>query len=363
MNRSILFDITKRKKAEEAFLELGIAQDITEHNQMEEAIRQSEERYRTIIDEIDVGYYEMDPAGNFTFVNDSMSRILGYSRKELIGMNYRLFTPEGEVKGTDEIFNKVYRTGEPLKWVPLTNIRKNGTLIFVEDSIFTLRNKEGKIIGFRGISRDITERKKGEEESKQSLNKVHRALEGVIQAMALTIETRDPFTAIHQSRVADLARSIGQEMGLTKDTVETIHMAGMVHDLGMISIPLEILSNPAQLSSLEFGLIRVHPQIGYKILKDIDFPWPIAKIVYQHHERINGSGYPMGLKDGEILPEAKVLMVADVVEAIASHRPYRPAQGIDVALKKISMNGGIIYDPGVVNTCLRLFKEKGFTLK
>ena len=181
--------------------------------------------------------------------------------------------------------------------------------------------------------------------------------------MALTVESRDPYTASHQRRVSNLARSIGQEMGLIKDQVETIRTAGMVHDLGMISIPLEILSNPAQLSSLEFGLIRVHPQIGYNILKDIDFPWPIAKIVYQHHERINGSGYPLGLKDGEILPEAKVLMVADAVEAIASHRPYRPAQGIDVALKKISTNGGIIYDPEVVNTCLRLFKEKEFKLE
>ena len=342
---------------------LGQALPITKYNRREEAILQSEERYRVIIDEIEYGYYEMDLTGSFTFVNDSMSRILGYSRKELIGMNYRLFTPQEEVKATHEIFNKAYRTGETLKWVPFTNIRKDGRRIFVEDSIFPLRNMEEKIIGFRGFSRDITEKKKEEEELKQSLDKVHRALGGVIQAMALTIETRDPFTAIHQRRVADLARSIGQEMGLTKDQVETIHMAGMVHDLGMISIPLEILSNPAQLSSLEFGLIRVHPQIGYKILKDIDFPWPIAKIVYQHHERINGSGYPVGLKDGEILLEAKVLMVADVVEAIASHRPYRPAQGLDVALKKISINGGIIYDPEVVNTCLRLFNEKGYKLE
>ena len=212
------------------------------------------------------------------------------------------------------------------------------------------------------LEKSENERKRGEELN-QSLEKLHKALGGIIQAMALALETRDPYTAGHQRRVANLARSIGQEMGLTKDQVEAIRIAGMVHDLGKISIPAEILSKLTQLSSLEFSLIRVHSQISYNILKDIDFPWPIAEIVYQHHERINGSGYPLGLKDGEILLEAKVLMVADVVEAIASHRPYRPDRGIEVALKKISMNGGVLYDPEVVNTCLKLFREKGFKLE
>ena len=162
-----------------------------------------------------------------------------------------------------------------------------------------------------------SERKKKEEELEQSLEKLHKALGGIIQAITLAVETHDPYTAGHQRRVSNLARSIGQEMGLTKDQVETIRMAGMVHDIGKISLPAEILSKLTQLSSLEFSLIRVHSQISYNILKDIDFPWPIAEIVYQHHERINGSGYPLGLKDEEILIEAKVLMVADVVEAIA----------------------------------------------
>lgn len=209
----------------------------------------------------------------------------------------------------------------------------------------------------------IDQRKQNEEELKQSVNKLRKTMGGIIQAMALAVECRDPYTAGHQRRVADLARSIAQERGLSKDQIEAVRMAGIVHDLGKISIPAEILSKPTKLSPLEFGLIKVHPQTSYDILKDIEFPWPIAGIVLQHHERIDGSGYPAGLKDQEILPEAKVLMVADVVEAIASHRPYRPAYGLEVALEEISRNRGILYDPEVVDACLKLFKEKGFTLE
>jgi putative two-component system response regulator len=201
------------------------------------------------------------------------------------------------------------------------------------------------------------------EELKQSLEKLRKTMGGIIQAMALTVESKDPYTAGHQLRVSHLARSIAQEMGLSKDQIEAVRMSGMVHDLGKISFPAQLLSKPTQLSDLEFGLIKVHPQISFDILKDIDFPWPVAQIVFQHHERINGTGYPLGLFGNEIYLEAKILAVADVVEAIASHRPYRPALGIKKALEEISQNRNILYDPGAVDACLRLFKEKGFQLK
>ena len=201
------------------------------------------------------------------------------------------------------------------------------------------------------------------EELKQSLEKLRKTMVGVIQAMAMTVESKDPYTAGHQLRVSHLARAIAQEMGLSKDQIEAVRMAGMVHDLGKISFPAQILSKPTQLSDLEFGLIKVHPQISFDILKDIDFPWPVAQIVFQHHERINGTGYPLGLFGNEIYLEARILAVADVVEAIASHRPYRPALGIKKALDEISQNRDILYDPEVVDACLRLFKEKGFQLK
>jgi putative nucleotidyltransferase with HDIG domain len=210
---------------------------------------------------------------------------------------------------------------------------------------------------------DITERKRAEEELKQTLEKLRKALAGTIHAMAATIETRDPYTSGHQKRVSSLARSIAQEMGLSKDTIEGIRMAGMIHDIGKISVPAEILSKPIKLSNMEYDIIKIHPQSGYNILKEIDFPWPISQIVLQHHERLNGSGYPNLLKNGQILLEAKILAVADVVEAMASHRPYRPALGIDAALNEIEQNKGALYDTEAVDVCLKLFREKGFTFE
>jgi putative nucleotidyltransferase with HDIG domain len=178
--------------------------------------------------------------------------------------------------------------------------------------------------------------------------------------MSLTVETRDPYTSGHQKRVSNLARVIAQEMGLSKDITDSIRMAGIIHDIGKISVPAEILSKPTKLSNMEFGLIKVHPQTGYDILKEVELPYPIAKTVLQHHERLDGSGYPQGLKGENIILEARVLAVADVVEAMASYRPYRPAKGVDVALEEIEKNKGILYDPEVVEVCLKLFKEKGF---
>ena len=188
------------------------------------------------------------------------------------------------------------------------------------------------------------------------------ALEGIIQAMARTVESRDPYTAGHQHRVALLSVAIAKEMNIPKDQIEGIRMGGMIHDLGKISVPAEVLSKPGKLTDIEFALIKTHPRVGYDIIADIEFPWPIAQMVLQHHEKMNGSGYPQGLSGEDILLEARILCVADVVEAMASHRPYRPALGIDKALQEISQNKGILYDPEVVDNCLRLFKEKDFNL-
>ncbi len=309
------------------------------------------------------GYHSLDEKGIFLRINHTELKWLGYTREELIGEKKfsDLIAPEN-LPTFQENFSRLKTEGF-VGDLELEIIRKDGTTFPVLLNASVTYDSPGHNLMIRSTMFDISERKRKDDELKQSFDKLHKVLGGIIQAMALTVESRDPYTAGHQRRVANLARSIGQEMGLIKDQVEAIRTAGMVHDLGKISLPAEILSKPTQLSSLEFSLIRVHPQISYNILKDIDFPWPLANIVYQHHERINGSGYPLGLKDGEILPEAKVLMVADVVEAMASHRPYRPDRGIDVALKKISLNGGVLYDPEVVNTCLKLFREKGFKLE
>jgi putative nucleotidyltransferase with HDIG domain len=185
-------------------------------------------------------------------------------------------------------------------------------------------------------------------------------MEGTINTIAKIVETRDPYTAGHQQNVSKLATSIAQEMKLPQDKIEGIRIASLVHDIGKISLPAEILSKPSKLTEIEYSLIKDHPQIGYDILKPIEFPWPVAQIILQHHERMDGSGYPRGLKTDEILLEARIMGVADVVEAMSSHRPYRPALGIDKALEEIFKNKSILYDPEVVDICLKLFREKGF---
>lgn len=210
------------------------------------------------------------------------------------------------------------------------------------------------------LQKDLTERKWAEEKLKQSYRKLKKTMDNTINIIVKIVETRDPYTAGHQQRVSKLATAIAKEIGLPKDKVKGVKIASLIHDIGKINIPAEILSKPGKLTKEEFNLIKGHPKIGYDILKLIDFSWPVAEIVLQHHENINGSGYPRGLRDDEIFLEAKIICVADVVEAMSSHRPYRPALGIDAALEEISKNKGILYDSEVVDACLKLFKEKGF---
>jgi putative nucleotidyltransferase with HDIG domain len=184
---------------------------------------------------------------------------------------------------------------------------------------------------------------------------LRKTLEDTIRVVGLTTEMRDPYTAKHQQQVTDLACAIAREMSIPEGRIEGIHAAGLMHDIGKISIPAEILTKPAKLTDLEVGLIKTHPQVAYDILKGIEFPWPVADIVLQHHERRDGSGYPNGLKGDEIMLEARILAVADVVEAMSSHRPYRPARGLDKALEEIKENAGKLYDPKIVDACLKLF--------
>ena len=198
---------------------------------------------------------------------------------------------------------------------------------------------------------------------RKTMEDLRKALDAIVHVLALTVEVRDPYTAGHQRRVANLARAIAVEMGLLEEVAESIYMGGVIHDLGKISVPAELLSKPIRLSENEFNLIKDHSQVGYNILKNIEFPWDIARMVLQHHEKMDGSGYPQGLSGEDILPEARILGVADVVEAMASHRPYRAALGIDKALEEISINRGKLYDVEVVNACLRVFKDKKFKFK
>ena len=194
-------------------------------------------------------------------------------------------------------------------------------------------------------------------------SELYEALEGTIQAMAMVVESRDPYTAGHQQHVARLAQAIATEMGRSDEEVMGTYHAGLVHDVGKIAVPAEILSSPAKLCKEAMGMIRKHPNTGARILGRVHFPWPLAEIVCQHHERLDGSGYPRGLSGEDIRMEARILAVADTVEAMASHRPYRPALGIEAALGEVSRKSGTHYDPDVVAACVRLFREKGFELE
>jgi HD-GYP domain-containing protein (c-di-GMP phosphodiesterase class II) len=210
------------------------------------------------------------------------------------------------------------------------------------------------------LRREIDHRKSVQYELQESLDYLKKIIGGTVMAIAMTVAKRDPYTSGHQQRVAELARAIGREIGLSQDQVEGLAIASAIHDIGKISLPAEILSKPSQLSSLEIGLIQAHSQAGYDILKNVEFPWPIAQIVLQHHERLNGTGYPQGLSGEGILKEARIVGVADVVETMSSHRPYRPSIGLSKALEEISANKGILYDPDVVDACLSLMAEKRF---
>jgi PAS domain S-box-containing protein/putative nucleotidyltransferase with HDIG domain len=286
--------------------------------------------------------------------------MLGYSADELMDKNNREYVDDENAKKIFKVYNEVYRTGIPIKAFDWELIRKDGSKCFVETGVSLITDSNNVKKGFSGIARDVTERKKSEAELDNSFKRLRVALGGTIQALAVAVETRDPYTAGHQKRVADLSRAIATEMGLDFNRTDGIRMAGVIHDLGKMAIPAEILSKPSRLSEIEYKLIKTHSRAGYDILKDIEFPWPIAQIVLQHHERLNGSGYPAGLKGEEILMEARIIAVADVVEAIASYRPYRPALGTEIALGEISQNKGIFYDPAAVDACLRLFREKGY---
>jgi PAS domain S-box-containing protein/putative nucleotidyltransferase with HDIG domain len=307
------------------------------------------------------GYYEVDLSGKFTFFNDSMCQITGYSREELIGMSYRQYADEENSKKVFQKFNKLYKTRESTSGFDLQMTRKDGERRYIEASASLTKDQWSNPIGFRGIVRDITERKQEEKGLQRTLESIQKAVGTTIKVLTAS-ETRDPYTTGHQSRTAHLARAIAREMGLPQDKIEGIHMAGLVHDIGKLSIPAEILTKPAKLTDLEFSLIKRHSQSGYEMLKDVESSWPLAEIVYQHHERMNGSGYPRNLRGSEILLEARIMAVADVVEAMSSHRSYRPALGIESALEEIKKNKGILYDDAVSDACLKLFREKGYQL-
>jgi PAS domain S-box-containing protein/putative nucleotidyltransferase with HDIG domain len=309
-------------------------------------LREREEWLSALLKSIGDGVIATDRSGLITFMNPLAEKLTGWRQEEALKMPLR------------EVFRTVVsgdgEEPEIILWA------KEGGKFPIEETNMPMseghRNASGHVLVFR----DISTRMRTEKELKESWVRLHEALEGTIQAMALTIEIRDPYTAGHQRRVSKLSCAIARELGMPETQIEGLRVAGDIHDIGKIYVPAEILSKPGQITAIEYGIIKTHPQVGYDILKTIKFPWPVAQIVLQHHERLDGSGYPLGLVGDQILKESRILTVADVVEAMSSHRPYRPARGIDEALDEIAKNKGLFYDSDVVDICIRLFRENQF---
>jgi PAS domain S-box-containing protein len=320
--------------------------DITERKHAEEEMRRQAFIYENIHD----GIIVVDLRGNIISWNPAAEKMFGYDQDEVFRETISVLVTK-VIKG-------MLREG---RWTGEMNFtRKDGIDGVCETSILPLRNEYGDMTAVFGVCRDITENKKAAEILQRSYDQLRETFIATVNTLASTIEMRDPHTAGHQRRVTILACAIAEEMGLTEDQFDGLRMAGLIHDLGKINVPAEILSKPGRITEIEFSLIRYHPQVCHDILKTIELPWPVAKIVLQHHERLDGSGYPNGLKGDDIMMEARILSVADVVEAMASHRPYRPALGIELAFEEIINGRGTLYDPEIVDACVRLFSEKRF---
>ncbi len=324
--------------------------DVTPLMDLQQKLVSSEKKYETIFNKSKDSIIVLDEQFNIVDINNATEFLFFKKRNEIIGKHISYFLG----KDFEKILNGI-KNGEEIQDTPYKFPGHDGKNLHLLVSISKFSSFEGT--KYFVYLRDVSDLIHYEEKLKENLSKLSLLFDEIVTAMSDLVETRDPYTAGHQRKVANLSVFIGKEMGLSEDKLKALKYAGLTHDIGKIAIPSEILTKPSRLTDLEYEMIKKHPEIGYKILKDIDFPWPVAEIVYEHHERLDGSGYPRGLKDGEILFEARILAVADVVEAMSSHRPYRPALGIEAALKEIKENRGKLYDPDVVDACLSVFKK------
>ncbi len=342
---------------------LGIFDDITERKQQEQALAENERKYRELVENANSIILRWGRDGRITFVNEFGLRFFGYAESELVGRSLiGTIVPEVESTGRDlqHLMERIRADPRAFEQNVNENVRRNGEHVWISWTNKVVLDEYGEVIELLSIGSDITERLRAEEQVKSAYARVAKSLDDAVVTIAKIVEMRDPYTAGHQQRVASLAVAIAKEMNLEPSRVEQLRMAATIHDIGKINVPSDVLSKPGKLNKLEMQMIMTHAESGYEIVKNMNLLPEVAQTIEQHHERLDGSGYPNKLAGDEIRLEARILAVADVVEAMASHRPYRPALGIEAALSEIAENSGKWYDSQVVEACLRLFREKAF---
>ncbi len=336
------------------------ARDITARKLAERELRESANRFRGLVEQSIAGIYIIQD-GRFAYVNPRLAAILGYgSAAELIGAEALATVAEKDRALVAENIRRRGAGADASISYQFTGLRRDGSSVEVG-----VHGASAAHLGrpaIIGLMQDISEKKRADEQIRHYVTQLETAFMSTVGVVTTLSEMRDPYTAGHERRVAEIGVAIGAELGFDARRQEGLRAAGYLHDVGKITIPAEILSKPGKLSGIEFSLIQGHAQAAYDVLKDVDFPWPVAQIALQHHERMDGSGYPQGLKGEAILLEARITAVADVVEAMSSHRPYRPAFGIDLALAEIERGRGSCYDADVADACIKLFRERGYSL-
>lgn len=340
---------------------VDIIKDVTDLKTAEKTLEDNYSMLRLAGEIAKFGGWSVDLSTNIVTWSDEVAAIhempKGYSPSVNEGISF--YHPSWRPLIAD-VFARCAGEGVPYD-EEMEILASSGRRVWVRTVGAPVRDDEGKIVKVQGAFQDISRRKEAEMRLKGALHRLEGVTKSIIQVVVKTIELKDPYTAGHQERVGDLAGAIASEMGLPESVEEGIRIAGTIHDLGKIAVSSEILSKSRELADIEFALVKEHAQFGYNILKNVEFEWPVAHMVHQHHERLDGSGYPLGLHGDAICPGARIIAVADVVEAMASHRPYRPPRGLDQALEEIRSKKGVLYDPEVVDACIGLFTEKGYS--
>jgi putative nucleotidyltransferase with HDIG domain/PAS domain S-box-containing protein len=305
--------------------------------------------------------------GLVQFFNPMAETLAGWSAKDILGKPFMHALRIVDQTTRQPLLDIEAMVREPHALLPFSDsgvlVGRHGAELPIDLSATCIQSPAGDFFGIALVFRDVSERRKTEEALKQSVCNLRRTLEETVKALAVTAEKRDPYTAGHQQRVAKLASAIAEKLGLDPDRIDGLRVASLLHDIGKIYVPAEILAKPARLTRVEMELMKTHSEVGYDILKSVSFPWPVAEMVLQHHERMDGRGYPAGFSGDEIIYEARIIMVADVIEAMSSHRPYRAALGVDIALEEITKNCGQRYDAATVDACLELFASADFSFE